>query len=68
MFNDRLSKSDCEQLVRQLAACSFPFQCAHGRPSVAPLLCAENVFKAQELKEDAPGSLAGRLASWQVKG
>ncbi|KFA74692.1 hypothetical protein S40288_03933 [Stachybotrys chartarum IBT 40288] len=38
MFNDVLSMEQCEQLVGRLASCSFPFQCAHGRPSMAPLL------------------------------
>lgn len=38
MFNDHLSIEQCEDLVLQLAACAFPFQCAHGRPSMAPLL------------------------------
>jgi DNA mismatch repair protein MLH3 len=38
MFNDELSKDQCKALVSQLAECAFPFQCAHGRPSVVPLL------------------------------
>lgn len=38
MFNDVLNKQDCEKLVRRLALCAFPFQCAHGRPSMAPLI------------------------------
>ncbi|KAL2265776.1 hypothetical protein VTJ83DRAFT_6876 [Remersonia thermophila] len=38
MFNDPLTPEQCEQLVRRLAACKFPFQCAHGRPSMVPLV------------------------------
>jgi DNA mismatch repair protein MLH3 len=38
MFNDELSKVQCEVLVGKLAACKFPFQCAHGRPSLVPLV------------------------------
>lgn len=38
MFNDSLSKQDCENLVKELAKCKFPFLCAHGRPSMVPLL------------------------------
>jgi DNA mismatch repair protein MLH3 len=38
MFNDPLSLRECEDLVARLARCAFPFQCAHGRPSVVPLL------------------------------
>ncbi|RDL37969.1 uncharacterized protein BP5553_05402 [Venustampulla echinocandica] len=38
MFNDELSREQCEELVRRLADCMFPFQCAHGRPSLVPLV------------------------------
>ncbi|RDW59311.1 putative DNA mismatch repair protein (Mlh3) [Aspergillus mulundensis] len=38
MFNDVLSVDECRNLVSRLADCVFPFQCAHGRPSMVPLL------------------------------
>ncbi|KAL8718715.1 MAG: hypothetical protein Q9225_004179 [Loekoesia sp. 1 TL-2023] len=38
MFNDELSNEECETLVKRLAGCRFPFQCAHGRPSMVPLV------------------------------
>ncbi|KAB5583511.1 putative MLH3 protein [Coniochaeta sp. 2T2.1] len=38
MFNDYLSKEQCQELVLRLADCVFPFQCAHGRPSMVPLV------------------------------
>ncbi|GME65362.1 DNA mismatch repair protein [Neofusicoccum parvum] len=38
MFNDALSAAQCEELVARLAGCAFPFQCAHGRPSMVPLV------------------------------
>ncbi|KIM91200.1 hypothetical protein PILCRDRAFT_1386 [Piloderma croceum F 1598] len=37
MFNDSLTKSQCQQLIRKLSETAFPFQCAHGRPSLVPL-------------------------------
>ena len=37
MFNDVLSMEKCKALVKRLANCSFPFQCAHGRPSMVVL-------------------------------
>ncbi|GAA5812564.1 hypothetical protein MFLAVUS_006021 [Mucor flavus] len=37
MFNDILTKNQCKEIVERLAGCSFPFQCAHGRPSVVPI-------------------------------
>ncbi|KAL5000663.1 hypothetical protein BDV10DRAFT_31387 [Aspergillus recurvatus] len=38
MFNDVLSVDECQSLVSRLANCVFPFQCAHGRPSMVPLV------------------------------
>ncbi len=38
MFNDVLLREDCASLLGRLANCAFPFQCAHGRPSMVPLV------------------------------
>lgn len=38
MFNDKLSLQECQALIDGLAQCDFPFQCAHGRPSMVPIL------------------------------
>ncbi|CAZ81087.1 unnamed protein product [Tuber melanosporum] len=38
MFNDPLELDECRLLIGKLAECKFPFQCAHGRPSMIPLL------------------------------
>ncbi|MCJ1226514.1 DNA mismatch repair protein [Toensbergia leucococca] len=38
MFNDKLTLDECRILVKQLAMCAFPFQCAHGRPSMIPIV------------------------------
>ncbi|KAF9775476.1 hypothetical protein IL306_006420 [Fusarium sp. DS 682] len=38
MFNDVLTIQQCEDLITRLSRCAFPFQCAHGRPSMAPLI------------------------------
>ncbi|KAJ4357922.1 DNA mismatch repair protein [Didymosphaeria variabile] len=38
MFNDELSMEECRELVRKLCKCVFPFMCAHGRPSMVPLV------------------------------
>ena len=38
MFGDELSREECIELVQRLALCNLPFQCAHGRPSLIPLL------------------------------
>ena len=38
MFNDPLTTHECRTLIARLAKCDFPFQCAHGRPSMVPLV------------------------------
>ncbi|KAK4057695.1 DNA mismatch repair protein [Microbotryomycetes sp. JL221] len=38
MFNDELTPDQCRKLLKQLAKTTFPFQCAHGRPSLVPLV------------------------------
>lgn len=38
MFNDPLTRDQCEELLGRLVQCAFPFQCAHGRPSMVPLM------------------------------
>ena len=37
-FGDHLSSARCKDMVNQLQLTSFPFQCAHGRPSMVPLV------------------------------
>ncbi|KAG8164009.1 hypothetical protein KVR01_005927 [Diaporthe batatas] len=38
MFNDALTRDQCADLLGRLVRCAFPFQCAHGRPSMVPLV------------------------------
>lgn len=38
MFNDKLTKAECKTLIERLSECVFPFQCAHGRPSMIPIV------------------------------
>ena len=38
MFNDELTMDECSTVVHRLGNCDFPFQCAHGRPSMIPLV------------------------------
>ncbi|XP_076098832.1 DNA mismatch repair protein Mlh3-like [Mytilus galloprovincialis] len=37
-FGDPLTLHECEELLKSLTKCKLPFQCAHGRPSVVPLI------------------------------
>lgn len=45
MFGDWLSDDQCKDLIRDLSGCSHPFQCAHGRPSMVPLVHMPAVHK-----------------------
>lgn len=45
-FGDKLSADECMRLIKDLSRCDLPFQCAHGRPSVMPLM---HVDKLQSL-------------------
>lgn len=38
MFNDALTHEECMVFISQLATCAFPFQCAHGRPTMVPIV------------------------------
>jgi len=38
MFGDILSEKDCTNLIHSLAKCNISFVCAHGRPSIVPLV------------------------------
>ncbi|KAI9734994.1 MAG: DNA mismatch repair protein [Cirrosporium novae-zelandiae] len=58
MFNDHLSIEECTTLVRRLARCKFPFMCAHGRPSMVPVVNLENVL-GKGLGDDVEGSDLG---------
>lgn len=51
MFNQQLSLPECRDLLSKLARCRLPFQCAHGRPSMMPLL---------DLGKDVPGTSSVR--------
>ncbi|KAJ5281447.1 hypothetical protein N7478_006819 [Penicillium angulare] len=56
MFNDPLSIDDCRALVSRLSKCAFPFQCAHGRPSMIPILDLrpQPDHKSEALYESTP--------------
>lgn len=72
MFNDVLSTEECRLLVDRLAGCAFPFQCAHGRPSMVPLVDiggGGEVFGLGKSgnREGDEGKLWGELKRWARK-
>nr|XP_022334016.1 uncharacterized protein LOC111130995 [Crassostrea virginica]XP_022334017.1 uncharacterized protein LOC111130995 [Crassostrea virginica] len=42
-FGDPLTTDDCKDLVQSLSRCDLPFQCAHGRPSIMPLISTDKL-------------------------
>ena len=38
MFNDPLTVEQCKELMERLSHTAVPFRCAHGRPSIVPLV------------------------------
>ncbi|GKZ49271.1 DNA mismatch repair protein [Aspergillus brasiliensis] len=67
MFNDVLDKNECQSLVRRLADCVFPFQCAHGRPSMVPILelgAAASLDQTQSDEYEGPGFI-GMFRKWR---
>jgi DNA mismatch repair protein MLH3 len=72
MFNDVLTVQECKDLVRQLVSCAFPFQCAHGRPSMVPLVdlgSGGDTFGlgAGDVDDRGRDGLVGELKTWAVK-
>ncbi|KAF4522228.1 hypothetical protein B566_EDAN009072 [Ephemera danica] len=47
-FGDPLSTSECHMLLSCLRKCSVPFQCAHGRPVLAPLADLRHMDRSQQ--------------------
>lgn len=64
MFNDVLSHQECQDLLSRLSTCAFPFQCAHGRPSVVPLISIS--MGSVEAFEDSNSKL-GRVLRKRTK-
>ncbi|KAI1796165.1 hypothetical protein LXA43DRAFT_988663 [Ganoderma leucocontextum] len=46
MFNDTLTLEQCKALVAKLSETDMPFQCAHGRPSLVPLVDTNGAAKS----------------------
>jgi len=57
MFNDVLNPEECKALIDKLATCTFPFQCAHGRPSMVPLVSMPTFDRLHERLAD--GAVTG---------
>lgn len=47
-FGDPLYLEECEILLKNLSECQVPFQCAHGRPSLVPIVDLQRVNRQQD--------------------
>ncbi|XP_042384329.1 DNA mismatch repair protein MLH3-like isoform X1 [Zingiber officinale] len=61
MFGDSLLPSECSLIVEELKATSLCFQCAHGRPTMAPLL---NISALHEQLEKLKFNNGGANEAW----
>lgn len=66
MFNDVLSKEQCELLVRRLSDTAFPFQCAHGRPSLLPLIALGALAQRGQNREKGGKSFGNVFRKWKM--
>ena len=64
MFNDELTKLECEDLIKKLAKCAFPFQCAHGRPSMVVL--GEFGSEAMQISTDIGAEVEKRQSTRRI--
>ncbi|XP_004366048.2 hypothetical protein CAOG_01177 [Capsaspora owczarzaki ATCC 30864] len=65
-FGDTLSIDQCKSLVNTLSDCTLPFQCAHGRPSIAPLVSVRDTTLTFPELISAPDDAYGRSSSRPV--
>lgn len=69
MFNDALTLEECRDLVQRLADCAFPFQCAHGRPSMVPLVDIGNDMTCPSNEREEPSdSFEKAFKAWNARG
>ncbi|RXM95555.1 DNA mismatch repair protein Mlh3 [Acipenser ruthenus] len=52
-FNDSLSMEECCRLIQSLSVCQLPFQCAHGRPSMLPLVDLDHLEMEKQVLDMA---------------
>ncbi|KAJ7988638.1 hypothetical protein DPEC_G00311290 [Dallia pectoralis] len=67
-FNDHLSKEECCSLVCCLSSCQLPFQCAHGRPSIAPLVDILHLNDQEETPKPNLRKLRRMRKAWIIYG
>jgi DNA mismatch repair protein MLH3 len=59
MFNDVLTKEECQRLVEGVAETVFPFMCAHGRNSMVPLVYLDGEIEGDQRRVEEGGIQGG---------
>eukprot|EP00727_Mastigamoeba_balamuthi_P000612 m51a1_g10548 putative dna mismatch repair protein (559) ;mRNA; f:30890-33562 len=54
-FGDKLGLADCKELLQMVSRCRTPFQCAHGRPNVFPIVDMVRLSEVLSLKDNKGG-------------
>ncbi|RVE57184.1 hypothetical protein OJAV_G00213420 [Oryzias javanicus] len=68
-FNDVLNRDECHSLVASLSSCQLPFQCAHGRPSIAPLVDINHLDEEpKDSQKPNLKKLRRMYGAWQLQG
>lgn len=52
-FGDSLSHMESQELLARLSHTQLPFQCAHGRPSVAPILYLNDILHSRSADKES---------------
>nr|XP_037274208.1 LOW QUALITY PROTEIN: DNA mismatch repair protein Mlh3-like [Rhipicephalus microplus] len=60
-FGSFLEKSECNSILKALSKCSLPFQCAHGRPSLMPIVDLRFLPSEKECWKPNLAALLSRL-------
>jgi DNA mismatch repair protein MLH3 len=68
MFGDKLSEAQCGKLISDLCKCDFSFQCAHGRPSVIPLVDLDVAQKPSEMVNVVVQNVLEKRRTGHLKG
>ncbi|CAN7948644.1 unnamed protein product, partial [Ixodes pacificus] len=62
-FGSVLDLSECRKILAALSRCSLPFQCAHGRPSLSPVVDLRFLPPDKATNRPNLAKLPGRIAA-----
>lgn len=60
-FGDALYPEECAVLLKNLSRCQVPFQCAHGRPALVPIVDLQHLHIQPKVSSQIPIKFLGIL-------